>query len=89
MHMHLCAIQLYRLMRLQGTDLHLLLQQVAKNFREIFSELAPGGSGQLIMQKRILPDPQAEPDSQGEEEDAGPSDKHGAMDRYTGVKVKV
>lgn len=28
-------------------------KQVAKNFREIFSELAPGGRGELVMQKRL------------------------------------
>lgn len=29
---------------------------VAKHFREIFSELAPGGRGELVMQKRLPTD---------------------------------
>lgn len=66
-----------------------LLQQVAKNFREIFAELAPGGRGELVMQKRLRTDPQAEPDPEGEDEQAGPSDRPDAMERYAGVKVKV
>lgn len=62
---------------------------MAKNFREIFAELAPGGRGELVMQKRLRPNPQAEPDSDAEDEEAGPSDRQDAMDRYAGVKVKV
>jgi len=61
---------------------------VAKNFREIFGELAPGGRGELVMQKRLRPDPQDEPEAE-EEEEAGPSDRPDAMERYAGVKVKV
>ncbi|DBB00026.1 hypothetical protein WJX77_003476 [Trebouxia sp. C0004] len=63
-------------------------KQVAKNFREIFGELAPGGRGELVMQKRLRPDPQDEPEAE-EEEEAGPSDRPDAMERYAGVKVKV
>lgn len=36
------------------------MQQVAKNFREIFGELAPGGRAELVMQKRLRPEPQEE-----------------------------
>lgn len=64
------------------------MQQVAKNFREIFGELAPGGRGELVMQKQLRPDPQQEVDPE-EDEEAGPSDRAGAMERYAGVKVKV
>ena len=66
-----------------------LLQQVAKNFREIFAELAPGGRGELVMQKRLRTEPQAEPEPEGEDDEAGPSDRPDAMERYAGVKVKV
>ena len=61
---------------------------MAKNFREIFGELAPQGQGQLVMQKRTAPDPQEEADPE-EDEEAGPSDRPDAMERYAGVKVKV
>lgn len=61
---------------------------MAKNFREIFGELAPQGQGQLVMQKRTAPDPQEEVDPEDDEE-AGPSDRPDAMERYAGVKVKV
>ena len=64
------------------------MQQVAKNFREIFGELAPGGRGELVMQKQLRPDPQQDVDPE-EDEEAGPSDRAGAMERYAGVKVKV
>lgn len=64
------------------------VQQVAKNFREIFGELAPGGRGELVMQKRLRPEPQEDVDPEDEEE-AGPSDRADAMERYAGVKVKV
>ena len=64
------------------------MQQVAKNFREIFGELAPGGRGELVMQKQLRPDPQEDAHPE-EDEEAGPSDKGGAMERYAGVKVKV
>lgn len=63
-------------------------KQVAKNFREIFGELAPGGRGELVMQKQLRPDPQQDVDPE-EDEEAGPSDRTGAMERYAGVKVKV
>ena len=69
-------------------DCTLLLQQVAKNFREIFGELAPGGRGELVMQKRLRPDPQEQEDPE-EDEEAEPANKADAMERYAGVKVKV
>lgn len=61
---------------------------MAKNFREIFGELAPGGRGELVMQKQLRPDPQQDVDPE-EDEEAGPSDRAGPMERYAGVKVKV
>lgn len=60
-----------------------LLQGVAKNFREIFAELAPGGKGELVMQKANPPEPRAD----SEEAAADPSSR--SYDRYSGVKVKV
>ena len=61
---------------------------MAKNFREIFGELAPGGRGELVMQKRLRPDPQEQEDPE-EDEDGEPASKADAMERYAGVKVKV
>lgn len=57
---------------------------VAKNFKDIFAQLAPGGSGQLVMQKRMR---QPEP-SEDADEDAG-GETSTTSDRYSGVKVKV
>ncbi len=56
---------------------------MAKSFKDIFAQLAPGGSGQLVMQKRLRPQEPAE-DGEGEDEDQPSS-----SDRYSGVKVKV
>lgn len=61
----------------------LLLQGVAKNFREIFADLAPGGKGELVMQKANPREPA--PDS----EEAAAAQTHQILDRYSGVKVKV
>lgn len=60
-------------------------QGVAKNFKEIFEALAPGGTGQLVMLKRGLPD--AEPPE--DEEDGAAAAPPPASERYKGVKVKV
>ena len=61
------------------------MQGVAKNFREIFSELVPGGKGELVMQRRAPVQAAAGPDE--EEEDA--QEQQNASERYSGVKVKV
>ena len=57
------------------------LQGVAKNFREVFAELAPGGRGELVMQKSgsRLEAGQVQDDSQPPP----------LYERYSGVKVKV
>lgn len=58
---------------------------MAKNFKEIFEQLAPGGAGQLVMLKRGIAD--VEPDA---DEDGEPAaEKTSASERYKGVKVKV
>mmetsp|Transcript_28839 Transcript_28839/g.68899 ORF Transcript_28839/g.68899 Transcript_28839/m.68899 type:complete len:1112 (-) Transcript_28839:128-3463(-) len=57
---------------------------VAKHFREIFSELAPGGRGELVMQKRLPSDANREnepPHSHREETES--------QEKYSGVKVRV
>lgn len=56
-------------------------KQVARSFREIFAELCPGGSGQLVMVKRG--------EGQGEEgeEEGHPRDE--VLDRYSGVKARA
>jgi len=61
------------------------LQGVAKNFREIFAELVPGGKGELVMQKRLGAPAAADED----ENDAEGGGRDGASEKYSGVKVKV
>ncbi|KAK9861310.1 hypothetical protein WJX84_000307, partial [Apatococcus fuscideae] len=60
---------------------------VAKSFREIFGELAPGGRGELVMQKRLRSQPEQADDMDGDDAEAQPAD--GMSERYSGVKVKV
>ena len=60
-------------------------QGVAKNFREIFSELVPGGKGELVMQRRA-PVPTADA---ADEEDEEAAEQQNASEKYSGVKVKV
>ncbi|KAL9238676.1 hypothetical protein vseg_013066 [Gypsophila vaccaria] len=59
---------------------------VARNFREVFSELVQGGHGFLVMMKKK--DGDAADDDQDEE---GPreADNEGRVEKYIGVKVKV
>ena len=59
---------------------------VAKNFREIFSELVPGGKGDLVMQRRA-PIPVAEDPEDGADEEG--LEQQNASEKYSGVKVKV
>lgn len=61
------------------------MQGVAKNFREIFCELVPGGKGELVMQRRAPVPAAADP----EDEDEDAQDQQNASERYSGVKVKV
>eukprot|EP00252_Welwitschia_mirabilis_P018814 TRINITY_DN4209_c0_g1_i1.p1 TRINITY_DN4209_c0_g1~~TRINITY_DN4209_c0_g1_i1.p1 ORF type:complete len:1207 (-),score=328.66 TRINITY_DN4209_c0_g1_i1:370-3990(-) len=60
---------------------------VAKNFREAFAELVPGGYGSLVMMKKK---------KAGDEDDEDPDDygnrdaeSDGRVEKYIGVKVKV
>ncbi len=64
-----------------------VMQGVAKSFREIFGELAPGGQGELVMQKRLRSGP--EPADDADEEAAEEAHPHGMSEKYSGVKVKV
>lgn len=59
---------------------------VARNFREVFSELVQGGHGYLVMMKKK----EGEPENDENEED-GPRnvDPEGRVEKYIGVKVKV
>ena len=61
------------------------VQGVAKNFREIFSELVPGGKGELVMQRRA-PVPTVDA---ADEEDEEAAEQQNASEKYSGVKVKV
>ncbi|GLI71470.1 hypothetical protein VaNZ11_016608 [Volvox africanus] len=57
---------------------------VAKNFREVFAALVPGGSGELVMIRALGRGDAAD----GDEEDAGAA-RNTTTDKYSGVKVKV
>jgi len=57
---------------------------VAKHFREIFAELAPGGRGELVMQKRVAGNPSE--DAADEAEDDMAEEAH---EKYSGVKVRI
>ena len=74
----------------RATILCCLVQGVAKNFREIFAELAPGGRGELVMQK--APDSRRAPAQVPEDDEHAddlPAEADSAFDSYIGVKVKV
>ncbi|WIA11815.1 hypothetical protein OEZ85_011905 [Tetradesmus obliquus] len=60
---------------------------VAKNFREVFAELVPGGKGELVMQLRKS----GEEEGSEDEDDgaAGAAAASGVLERYSGVKVRV
>ena len=69
-------------------------QGVAKSFREIFRDLAPGGHGELVMQKRVRradpgPDGDELGNGSGGEERDGDAGGAGISEKYAGVKVKV
>ncbi len=59
---------------------------MAKNFREIFAELVPGGRGELVMQKRLRVEAAAEA---AEDDEDGAKGGHNVSEKYSGVKVKV
>lgn len=63
-------------------------KQVARNFRDIFGALVPGGRGDLVMQKRLAT---AGEENEDPEEDEEGSRKSAAtiIEKYCGVKVKV
>jgi structural maintenance of chromosome 3 (chondroitin sulfate proteoglycan 6) len=70
----------------------LRVQGVAKSFREIFRDLAPGGRGEVVMQKRVhsngaAVDGEDGVGSGGEEREGDAAG--GISEKYAGVKVKV
>ena len=71
------------------------LQQVAKYFREIFAELAPGGHGDLVMVKRRREEEGADEegsDGEGDDDARGARQQAGSteiMPQYTGVRANV
>ena len=73
-----------------------LSSQVAKSFRDVFADLAPGCSGELVMIKNSARQGQSDAGAAraaGEEEGMthvdGAADGAAAVDKYSGVKVKV
>lgn len=65
------------------------LQGVAKNFREIFSELVPGGKSELVMQKRLQPEVDEERQQDDNDDEAAGDAGQNVSEKYSGVKVKV
>ncbi|GMH01178.1 hypothetical protein Nepgr_003017 [Nepenthes gracilis] len=59
---------------------------VARNFREVFSELVQGGHGFLVMMKKKDGD---HGDDDQDEDGPREPDKEGRVEKYIGVKVKV
>ncbi|PSC68878.1 structural maintenance of chromosomes 3 [Micractinium conductrix] len=62
---------------------------VAKQFRDIFSQLVPGGRGELVMQKRLGGGGEDGENDDPESGAAAVGGKQGALEKYSGVKVKV
>ena len=60
------------------------MQGIAKNFREVFSELATNGKGELVMQKAQRKERALDP-----EEDTEGNPSTSAHEQFSGVKVKV
>ncbi|EFJ46202.1 structural maintenance of chromosomes protein 3 [Volvox carteri f. nagariensis] len=58
---------------------------VAKNFREVFAALVPGGSGELVMIRAAGRGAAGD----GDEEDGGGTGATTTTEKYSGVKVKV
>ncbi|KAG0197226.1 Structural maintenance of chromosomes protein 3 [Mortierella sp. GBA30] len=57
-------------------------KQVAKNFTEVFTKLAPAGRGRLIMQRKMDQTPDADEDDDDDQEAS-------AIDNYTGIAIQV
>lgn len=63
---------------------------VAKNFREVFSELVQNGHGSLVMMKKKKSDEAAEDDDGDDDEVGHHGDGDGSrIEKYIGVRVKV
>ncbi|PNW77651.1 hypothetical protein CHLRE_10g445650v5 [Chlamydomonas reinhardtii] len=58
---------------------------VAKNFREVFADLVPGGTGELVMIRAAGRAAAAD----GEDDEGGGTGPSGGSEKYSGVKVKV
>ncbi|KAF9290026.1 Structural maintenance of chromosomes protein 3 [Mortierella alpina] len=57
-------------------------KQVARNFAQVFSKLAPAGLGRLIMQRKVDQTPDVDEDDDDEHEAS-------AIDNYTGIAIQV
>jgi structural maintenance of chromosome 3 (chondroitin sulfate proteoglycan 6) len=64
-------------------------RMVARNFREVFKLLVPGGSGELIMKTADRGEDRGEDDDEDEDEEAPASRQPGKLRTYVGVSVKV
>jgi structural maintenance of chromosome 3 (chondroitin sulfate proteoglycan 6) len=65
-------------------------RMVARNFREVFKLLVPGGSGELIMKTADRGEDREEDEDDGDEDDEAPAARQaGKLRTYVGVSVKV
>lgn len=80
--------------QMAGTEMAIIwdvvVQGVAKSFKEIFGKLAPGGRGELVMKKALQPEAA---EAEGEDGEDGPEEEGqaggGPAEKYSGVRVKV
>ena len=64
-------------------------RMVARNFRDVFKQLVPGGSGELIMKTSDKDDGRDDDDDDQDEDDQAPARQGGRLRTYVGVSVKV
>ncbi|CAJ0572595.1 unnamed protein product, partial [Mesorhabditis spiculigera] len=68
--------------------IHFTFKQVAKNFRDVFAKLVPGGRGDLVMQTADKSQ-NTEDNSQGDDEAESSRKKKATVENFTGVGIRV
>ena len=69
-------------------------KQASLNFKEVFSQLVPGGKGELVMQRKKAVVPEVDGTATADEKSNAPAAAAvnaaaGFMDKYSGVKIKL
>jgi structural maintenance of chromosome 3 (chondroitin sulfate proteoglycan 6) len=64
-------------------------RMVARNFRDVFKQLVPGGSGELIMKTSDKDEGRDDDDDEQSGDDETPARHGGRLRNYVGVSVKV